>query len=297
VHVYKHTSEGSGQPFPLSFPDYEYYREHVEGFAGLACWGEANVSLSEGGAAEQAFGMLVSGNYFDVLGLRPAAGRFFLPEEDRAPGAHPVAVLSHGLWLRRYGGDPSIVGRSVTLSGRRFTVVGVAPKGFGSTVPLFAPDLWVPLTMQREALPGTDMLSDRGAQWLHMFGRVKEGVTREQAEAQLGALALGVEAAHPEDNAVREEDRHAVLLGVTLAPAGSLPPNESRALKGFIGLLLAVVGLVLLIACANLSSLLLARAVARRREIAVRLALGASRWRIVRQLLTESVLLCLVSGA
>ncbi|MBC7933601.1 MAG: ABC transporter permease, partial [Rubrivivax sp.] len=297
VDVQKHSSEGAGQSFPVSYQSFEHMREHNEVMSGLACWGEASLSLSgEGGSgAEQAFGMIVSDNYFDVLGLRPARGRFFLPDEDRTPDAHPVAVLSYGMWQRRFGGDPAAVGGSLVLNGHPFTIVGIAPQSFKSTVPLVAPDVWVPLSMQRVALPGSDMLSNRSAEWLHMFGRLKDGVTAEGAGAQLGALAVQLKAENPGGER-DEEEKHAVLLGVTLAPLGSFPVEVRGSVIGFLGLLLAVVGLVLLIACANLSGLLLARGLGRRREIAVRLAMGAGRWRIVRQLMTESVLLCALSG-
>jgi len=298
VGVQKRTSEGEGQEFSVSYPDYQFYRDHNQVFTGLLCWGEATMSLTAGGEAEQSFGMVVSGNYFDVLGVRPAQGRFFVPEEDATPGARPVAVLSYGTWQRLFGGDPAAVGRTVTLNAQQFTVVGVAPQQFVSTVPLYAPDVWVPMMMQQQVVPGSDMLHARNAEWLHMVGRLRPGVTKAQAQAQLSTLALQVRAAHPEDARLPDgEPRHAELLGVELAPVGSFPAEVRGAMFGFLSLLFAIVGLVLLIACANLSSLLLARALARRREIAVRLALGASRARIVRQLLTESVLLCLTSGA
>jgi predicted permease len=298
VSVQKVTSEGRGQTFSVSYPDYQFYRDHNEVFTGLLCWGEATMSLTAGGDAEQSFGMIVSGNYFDVLGVRPAQGRFFAPDEDATPEARPVAVLSYGTWQRLFGGDPAAVGKTVALNGHQFTIVGVAPQQFVSTVPLYAPDVWVPLMMQPQVVPGSDMLHARNAEWLHMEGRLRAGVTAAQAQTQLSMLALQVQAAHPEDKILPGgEERHAEFLGVQLAPVGALPADMRDSLVGFIGLLFAIVGLVLLIACANLSSLLLARALARRREIAVRLALGAGRARIMRQLLTESMLLCLVSGA
>src|ERR1041384_7827091 len=298
VEAQKRTSEGSGQEFSISYPDYQFYREHNEVFSGLMCWGEATMSLTTGAQAEQSFGMIVSGNYFDVLGLRPAAGRFFAPEEDETPNQQPVVVLSYGSWQRLFGGDPAAIGRTLKLNGQPFTIIGVAPQSFASTVPLYAPDVWVPLMMQQQIVPGSDMLHARNAEWLRMVGRLRPAVTRAQAAAQLTTLAQQLKAAHTEDApSASEEERHAVFLGVELAPVGAFPTEVRSMMYGFLGLLFGIVGLVLLIACANLSSLLLARALARRKEIAVRLTLGASRWRIIRQLLTESVLLCLVSGA
>jgi predicted permease len=285
--------------FAASYPAYRHLRDNNKTLAGLLCWGELPVSLGTApGESEQAFGMIVSGNYFDVLGVRPAHGRFFAPEEDAAPGAHQVAVISHGAWRRRFGGEPSAVGREVRLNGRQFTVVGVAPEGFHSTFPFFAPDVFVPLAMQRQVLPTGDMLGSTGAEWLQMTGRLREGVTPEGAAAELSALRGHFEDAHPElGRPAPGEPERARGRAVELVPVGAFPRRFVGALYGFAALLLVIVNLVLFIACANLTSLLLARASARRREMAVRLALGASRWRVVRQLLTESVLLSVAGGA
>jgi len=289
---------GEDERFAASYPVYQHLRDNNSTLAGLLCWGELPLSLSNApGESEQAFGMIVSGNYFDVLGVRPAHGRFFSPEEDATPGAHPVAVISHGTWRRRFGADPSAVGRQVRLNGQQFTIIGVAPKGFTSTFPFITPDLWVPLAMQRQVLPTGDMLGSTGAEWLQMTGRLRNGVTPEQAAAELSALRGRFEDAHPELGLPgRGEPERARGRTVELVTVGALPRMMRGALYGFAALLLVIVNLVLFIACANLTSLLLARASARRREMAVRLALGAGRWRIVRQLLTESVLLCLAGG-
>jgi predicted permease len=295
VDVHDNSAHHRG-PLSVSYPAYRTFRDENQVFESLLCWGRLPVSLDAGGGAEQAFGIIVSGNYFDVLGVRPARGRFFAPEEDATPGAHAVAVVSHRFWRRRFGGDGGIVGREVRLNGTQFTVIGVAPEKFTSTIPLFAPDVYVPLMMQERVMPSSPMLASHSAEWLEMTGRLKGSVSAEQAREDVGRLTRNFAAARPEFNR-REGEPERDRGAVEIVPVGSLPRDERLALAGFLALLLAVVSLVLLIACANLTSLLLVRATARRREIAVRLALGASRARLVRQLLTESVLLCLLSGA
>ncbi|MEJ7576811.1 MAG: ABC transporter permease [Pyrinomonadaceae bacterium] len=295
VDMHEESSNHRG-PLSVSYPAYQNYRDENGVFDSLLCWGRLPLSLNRGEAAEQAFGMIVSGNYFATLGAQPARGRFFLPEEDETPGAQAVAVISHRFWQRRFGGEAEIIGRIVTLNGTQFTVIGVAPEKFTSTIPLFAPDVWVPMMMQERVMPASHWLGARNAEWLEMTGRLREGVSIEQAQANVSQLTRNYAAAHPDFNR-REGEPERNRGGVQLVPVGSLPRDERITLMGFLGLLLAVVSLVLLIACANLTSLLLVRATARRREIAVRLALGASRFRLARQLLTESVLLCLVSGA
>jgi predicted permease len=276
---------------PMSRPNFEDLRAKNDTFAGMVAAGFAPMSLSGRGEPEQVFGQIVTGDYFDVLGAPMALGRGFRGAADEQPGASPVVVLSYGIWQRRYGGRADIVNDTITINGRAFTVVGVAAEGFRGTTTLGGPEIWVPFGVHREVTTGflAENWDSRRALVFAVHGRLKDGVTVEQAGANLAGIAKSLEEQFPTDN----RDRTTTV--VPLAQSTVNPAFRGNMVMAG-SLLMAIVALVLLIACGNVANLLLARATARRQEIAVRLSLGASRGRLVRQLLTESVLLASLGG-
>jgi predicted permease len=282
------TQNGSGFD-TSSYPNYLDLRERATTLEGVyaARLDPVPMSLTENGQAERIYGMVVSGNFFDILGTRPHAGRLLQNSDDRSSGDSPVAVIAHDLWTRRFGSEPGVVNRVVILNGSPFTIVGIAPPGFQGTTVL-KPDVWVPISNLSQAMPrsSSDVLSSRRSVWLFMGGRLKPGVTVKQADAEARAIGAALQREYPEENRGKNfrVDRTALV------------PGQVGAVTGFIALLMTIVGLVLLIACVNLSGMLLARGAARQREIAVRLAIGASRGRLVRQLLTETAILFVFGG-
>ncbi len=281
----------------FSYPDYVELRDRNQVVDGLSAWGGIAASLNSNDQTDLVFGTIVTGNYFEVLGVNAALGRMISRADDQTPGAHPVTVISDGLWKRRFGADPNVVGKQLLLNGHSFTIIGVAPEGFNGAELGNVRDLYVPMMMQATMRPpragysgemNPDLLNVRRNRWLSSVGKLKPGVSIEQAQSSLAAIAKELESAYPDTNKGR---------GITVSPFRDTDSPETRRQLGSVALLLmSVVGLVLLIACANVANLLLARGSARTKEIAVRLAIGATRWRIVRQLLTESVLLATLGG-
>jgi predicted permease len=277
----------------MSFPNFQDYRRDNTVFTDLAAFMPTAVTWSGGAEPRQLQSELVSANYFEVLGIRPARGRFFVSDEDTKPNGNDVAVLSYAVWANKLGSDPAIIGKPLIFDARPYTVIGIAPRGFRGTITFFSSEqVWIPTSMKDQVLGGKakDFFNDRRFLTVGTIGRLKPGVEMSAAEASLETMATHLEAEFPKDNGGRS---------VALCPLAdaAVGVNDHKRIALASAMMMGVVGLVLLIACVNLANLLLAQGARRQKEISLRAALGAGRTRIVRQMLTESMLLSLAGGA
>ena len=271
----------------LSYPSYRTFRDRTRTLSGLFGYRIQAVGLSQGTKNAYIWGYEATGNYFDVLGVRAIVGRTLTPEDDSRASPHAVIVISYASWQSRFAGDTNIAGKTVKLNGLDYTIVGVAPKGFSGTEVLLTPEFWVPMSMEPQIEPGNDWLDRNGTQNVWVAGRMMPGVTAKQAEADLNVIAADLIRA----------DRFNEGMHIHLTPPGLIGAALRGPVLGFASVLMALAGLVLLIACVNIAGMLLARAADRRKEISIRLALGAPRWNLIRQLLTESLLLSFAGAA
>jgi predicted permease len=281
----------ANDPFSvMGYPDYKDYRDRSQSFSGLAAHCATWMNLGSG-TPERIMGDMVTGNYFSVLGVRPVFGRMIIAEDDKTQDGSPVVVLSYSLWQQKFGASHGILGSTINLNGYPFTVIGVAPRQFIGVLAGVPADVWVPMSMLNEAMPsaaGQHYFDERAWGWLRVFGRLRPAVSPEQAQAEMQTIARQLALAYPNTNTGRT---------VALEHGVGIDPDDRASLSDFLGLLFAAVGLLLVIACANVAGLLLVRATGRQREIAIRLALGADRLRLIRQLVTEGLFVSLLSGA
>jgi predicted permease len=286
----------------LSYPMYRDFKEHNSVFSDMFCRYQQHVSLGYEGHTERVISELVSGSYFPVLGVGAAIGRTLTPDDDRVPNGHPVMMLSYSYWKSHFAGDPSIAGKTVVMNGHNYTVIGVAQKGFDGMELGYSTQVFLPIMMREDAMPLLEQpnFTNRRLRWVHAFARLKPGVTREQAQASLQPFFHGIlemEVKEAAFNNASAEVRTKFLKNIIEVVPGSQGRSDLRQeLRTPLWALLAITGGVLLIACANVASLLIARATSRQREIAIRLALGSGRGRIMRQLGVESLLLSALGG-
>src|SRR6201997_49022 len=281
-------SKPGENPFPFTYPDIEAIRDGQQSFTGIAACGFVQMSLTGKARPERISGMVASANYFDGRGVRPILGRGFLPAEDEKPGGAPVAVISYRLWQTHFGANPDVVGQTLEINQHPYTIVGVTPAVFQGSQTGLRSEIWIPIMMEEQLLPQGDLIHDHHYFWLTALGRLKPGVRPEQAQEEM-TLRLKREAKnYPEEHKGHDS--------VSVYPLWRNPFGANQLLSTLLPMLMTIAGLVLLLACANVANLMLVRSVARRREIAIRLSLGANRWRLVRQLLVESLILAFAGG-
>lgn len=280
--------KSSQNPFPFSYPDYVAMRDGQQSFSGITAFSVQPMSLTGAGKPQRVWGMVATANYFDVLGVRPAMGRGFLPQEDQTPNGAPVVVISDRLWRTHFGADQQVIGRTLAINRHSYTIVGVTPPVFEGSQTGIRSDLWIPMMMQADVMPQGDLLNDHHYFWANLLGRLKPGVSISQAQQEMTARIQRVAKDYPQEHKGHDT--------VTVSPLWRAPFSANQFFSLLLPMLMAIAGVVLLLACANVANLMLVRSIARRREIAIRLSLGASRWRLVRQLMVESMVLALAGG-